>query len=178
VDLVQAAPPGIAVRCGNYFAYPATTPGMPIDWRGKVLTPDCIAGAPTASSAGACTAADACCVRFAGYTGYSSIAYETDLWNTRTVYPDTDALQKVDKATLPQAILGSNQFIQHQIEAQVHIAALSTFAFMATRCVHRLEQLWDYMSNSGFGLPLAVQWVSGCDADSALLLQDGTAAAG
>lgn len=61
-----------------------------------------------------------CRTRTAGYGAFSSIAYEADLWNIGTEFPDLEAQVKEDKVTTPLAIYSATQFIQQQVQARVH----------------------------------------------------------
>ena len=55
----------------------------------------------------------------AGYGAFNSIAYEADLWNIGTVFPDFEAQVEADKLTVPLAIYVANQFIQQAVQAKV-----------------------------------------------------------
>lgn len=129
--MVQAAPSGIAVRCGDYFTYPATTPGA-------LTLHDQARRSQLDHSWPACVpnSAEQWSTQTAGYEAFSSIAYEADLWNIKTVFPDLEAQVEADKLTIPPAIYGANQFIQQAVQAKVPAYILTPPAAVTTGLHH------------------------------------------
>ena len=129
---MQAAPSGIAVRCGDYFTYPATTPGgftIACQARRNNRVKFWPARVPNST--------EQWTTRTAGYGAFSSIAYEADLWNIGTVFPALEAQVEADKLTIPLAIYGANQFIQQAVQAKVPAHVLPTPAAVTTEMLYR-----------------------------------------
>jgi hypothetical protein len=129
---VQAAPSGIAVRCGDYFTYPATTPGA-------LTLHDQARRDKRENAWPAClrNSAEQWSTQTAGYEAFSSIAYKADLWNIKTVFPDLEAQVEADKLTIPPAIYGANQFIQQAVQAKVPAYILTPPAAVTTGLHYR-----------------------------------------